>query len=163
MAYLKEQLVPWYISWNCQNLCSKWAMRALTQVRRWQRHWLTVASTIDWLSCAHLSVRPPRRVLSSSRSVYPGVVNILQHNPDAVVDRVKVRRIRWPQCWRNKVRRISLQESDGVASSMTTPSTRSIDPVRSIFAKKLSKPRLVQFFGRRFCKKMNITVTIQFS
>jgi len=91
-------------------------------------------------------------------SYYPGVVNLLlQQNPDAVVDRVKVRRIRWPQCWRNKVRRISLQESDGVASSMTTPSTRSIDPVRSIFAKKLSKPRLVQFFGRRFCKKMNIT------
>ena len=31
--------------------------------------------------------------------------------PDAVVYRVKVRRIRWPQCWRNEVRRLSLQES----------------------------------------------------
>jgi len=51
---------------NCQNLCSKCAPRTRTQALRRRRHWLIVASTIDWSNCAHSSIR---RVLSSSTSV----------------------------------------------------------------------------------------------
>jgi len=57
---------------------------------RRRRHWPTAASTIDWSSCARSSIRRCFEFLEVS--YYPGVVNLLlQHTPDAVVDRVKVR------------------------------------------------------------------------
>ena len=59
-------------------------------------------------------------------------------NTDPVVDRVKIRRIRWPQRWRNGAWHLSLQENNGVACSITTP-------LHTISRSKLSKPRLVQF------------------
>jgi len=48
-----------------------------------------------------------------------GSVNFLQqYTPEVIVDWAKIRWIRRPQCWRNKVWHLSLQESDGVACSM---------------------------------------------
>src|SRR6218665_2996826 len=52
---------------------------------------------------------------------YSGSVNFLLHKaytPDAIVVWVQIRLIRRPQCWRNEVWHLSLQESDGVACSM---------------------------------------------
>jgi len=50
---------------------------------------------------------------------YCGLVNfLLQYTPDAMVDWVQIRWIRRPQCWRNEVWHLSLQESDGVVCSM---------------------------------------------
>src|SRR6218665_979552 len=51
-----------------------------------------------------------------------GSVNfLLQYTPDAIVEGVQIRLIRWPQCWRNEVWHPLLQESDGVACSMRRP------------------------------------------
>jgi len=52
---------------------------------------------------------------------YSGSVNFLldkAYTPDAIVVWVQIRWIRRPQCWRNEVRHLSLQERDGVACSM---------------------------------------------
>ena len=50
---------------------------------------------------------------------YCGSVNfLLQYTPDAIVDWTQIRWIRRPQCWRNEVWHLLLQESDGVACSM---------------------------------------------
>ena len=52
---------------------------------------------------------------------YSGLVNFFLHKayiPDAKVVWVQIRWIRRPQCWRNEVRHLSIQESDGVACSM---------------------------------------------
>ena len=88
-----------------------------TQALR-QRHHLLTASTIDWSKRAHSLIR----LVSGSRFVdvsYSGWVNfLLQYTPDAVVDWVQVRCILRPQCWRNEVWQLSLQESDIVACSM---------------------------------------------
>ena len=50
---------------------------------------------------------------------YCGTVNfLLQYTPDAIVDWIQIRWIRWPHCWRIEVWHLSLQERDGVACSM---------------------------------------------
>src|SRR6218665_301045 len=52
---------------------------------------------------------------------FSGSVNFLLHKvytPDAIVVWIQIRLIRRPQCWRNEVRHLSLQESEGVACSM---------------------------------------------
>src|SRR6218665_1523902 len=45
-----------------------------------------------------------------------------------IVDWVKIRSIHRPQCWRNEVEYLLLQESDGVACSMRRPVERQNPP-----------------------------------
>jgi len=108
MIVLRKQLVPWHIGSTLSKFLLEMCLACTDTSMHTTAPLADNASTIDWSSCAHSS---SRRVLSSSRLSWSGKPSPVVHfrSSDAVVYRVKVRRIRWPQCWRNEVRRLSLQ------------------------------------------------------
>jgi len=92
-----------------------------TQALRRRCHWPIAASTNDWL-ITHSSIG---RISSSLRLAILDRQTFSCSTPDAIVDKVQIWWIRGPQCWRNEVGHISLQDSDGVSCSM--PVHRSVE------------------------------------
>ena len=119
MTYLKKQLVPQHIGSTLSEfmleMCPAFMDTSNSSMQ-------TTAPLADGSINDRLVTLCPfayQMCFEFLKVSYPGVVNLLlQHTPDAVVYRVKVLRIRWPQCWRNEVRHLSLQESDNIACSM---------------------------------------------
>ena len=80
----------------------------------------TAQSLPRWRCACAAASTPSADVLSTFNVLSTHIIDLravdplLKHTPDAVVHRIQIWRIRWPDFWRDKLWRLSLQHGDSV-------------------------------------------------